>query len=74
MVNIFARQIKYEYYGGNRCVYIDVNGLYHWSPKEKPIPVSSSLSFKQHAVFNYFISDDSKQDIATTAAHSKHIS
>ena len=32
---------------------------------------SSTLSRPRHAVFHSFLSDDSKQDAATTTAHSK---
>ena len=32
---------------------------------------SSTLSRPRHALFHYFLSDDSKQDAATTTAHSK---
>ena len=34
---------------------------------------SSTLSRPRHAVFHSFLSDDSKQDAATTAAHSKRL-
>ena len=34
---------------------------------------SSTLSRQQHAVFHSFLSDDSKQDAATTTAHSKRL-
>ena len=32
---------------------------------------SSTISRQRHAVFHYFLYDDSKQDSATTTAHSK---
>ena len=34
---------------------------------------SSTKSCPGHAVFNYFLSDDSKQDSATTTTHSKRL-
>ena len=34
---------------------------------------SSSLPCPRHAVFHSFLSDDSKQDAATTTAHSKRL-
>ena len=34
---------------------------------------SSSFSRPRHAVFHSFLSDDSKQDAATTTAHSKRL-
>ena len=34
---------------------------------------SSSLTCPRRAVFHYFLSDDSKQDAATTTAHSKRL-
>ena len=34
---------------------------------------SSTLSRPRNAVFHYFLSDDSKQDAATTTAHSKRL-
>ena len=33
---------------------------------------SSIESCPRHAVFHYFLSDDSKQDTSTTTSHSKH--
>ena len=34
---------------------------------------SATPSRQRHAVFQYFLSDDSKQDASTTTAHSKKL-
>ena len=34
---------------------------------------STTLSYQRHAVFHSFLSDDSKQDAATSTAHSKRL-
>ena len=34
---------------------------------------TTTPSHPRHAVFHYFLSDDSKQDSATTTAHSKSL-
>ena len=36
-------------------------------------PLLSLDHVSRHAVFHHFLSDDSKQDSATSAEHSKHI-
>ena len=72
MVSSFAHQTKSEYYGGNMYVSNEVTELEHFSALHQ----SSTLLAPDHvscqAVFHYF-SSDIKQDAATTAAHSKHI-
>ena len=45
--------------------------LEHFSAAPQADINSSSLPRPRHAVFHYFLSDDSKQDAATTTAHSK---
>ena len=45
--------------------------LEHFSAAPQSYIMSSTLSRQRHAVFHYFLSDDSKQDAATTTAHRK---
>ena len=45
--------------------------LEHLSPEPQADINSSTLSRPRHAVFHSFLSDDSKQDAATTTAHIK---
>ena len=45
--------------------------LEHFSAAPQTDNNSSTLSRPRHAVFHSFLSDDSKQDAATTTAHSK---
>ena len=45
--------------------------LEHFSAVPQSDINSSTLSRPWHAVFNYFLSDDSKQDATTTTAHRK---
>ena len=71
VVASFANQIKSEYYGGNRSVSIEGIALEHFSAAPQADINSSTLSNPQHSVFHSFLSDDSKQDAATTTAHSK---
>ena len=67
----FANQIQSEYCGGNRPVSIEGIALEHFSAAPQADINSSTLSRPRHAVFHSFLSDDSKQDAATTTAHSK---
>ena len=45
--------------------------LEHFSAAPQADINSSTLARPRHAVFHSFLSDDSKQDAATTTAHSK---
>ena len=72
VVASFANQIQSEYYGGNISVSIDGISLEHFSAAPQVYINSSTLSHPRHAVFHSFLSDDSKQDSATTTAHSKN--
>ena len=47
--------------------------LEHFSELPQTEINSSTEPCTRHAVFNYFLSDDSKQDSATTTAHSKRL-
>ena len=73
VVASFDNEIQSEYYGGNRSVSIEGIALEHLSAAPQADINSSLLSLPRHAVFHYFLSDDSKQDAATTTAHSKRL-
>ena len=45
-------------------------GLEHFSELPQTEINASTKPCPRHAVFHYFLSDDSKQDAATTTAHS----
>ena len=47
--------------------------LEHFSTAPQADIKSSTLSHPRHAVFHSFLSDDSKQDSATTTAHRKRL-
>ena len=69
----FDNQIQSEYYGGNRSVSIEGITLEHFSAAQQSDINSSTLARPRHAVFHSFLSDNSKQDAATTTAHSKRL-
>ena len=71
VVSSFVNQKQSEYYGGNRSVSIEGIAFEHFISAPQTDINSSTLSRPRHAVFHYFLSDDSKQDAATTTAHSK---
>ena len=73
VVASFTNQIQYEYYGVNRSVSIEGISLEHFSAALQVDINSSTLSRPRHAVFHSFLSVDSKQDAATTTAHSKRL-
>ena len=73
VVSSFANQIQPEYFGGNRSVYIEGIALKDFSAAPHTDINSSTLSRPWHAVFHSFLSDGSKQDAATTTAHSKQL-
>ena len=52
-------------------MYIEVIALEHFSAAPQADINSSTLSRPRHEVFQSFLSDDSKQDAATTTAHRK---
>ena len=45
----------------------------HFSASTKTETATTPQALTRHAVFHSFFSDDSKQDVATTIAHSKII-
>ena len=69
----FANQIQSEYYRGNISVSIDGITLENVSAVPQADINSSTLSCQRHAVFHYFLSDNSKQDAPTTTAQSKRL-
>ena len=69
----FSHQIQLEYYCGNRSMSIEGIALEHFSALPKTGINASTQLFPRHAVFHYFLSDDNKQDSATTASHSKRL-
>ena len=73
VVSSFANQIQSEYYGGNIYVSIEGIALEHFSAAPQADINSYTLSRPRHAVFHSFLSDNSKQDAATTTAHSKKL-
>ena len=73
VVASFSQQIQSEYYGGNRSVSIEDITLEHFSALPQREINSSTKAFLRHVLFHCFFSYDSKQDAATTAAHSKRL-
>ena len=71
VVASFSHQIKSEYYGVNRSVYIEGIPLEYLSALPNADINSTTPSHQRHAVFNSFLSDDRKQGASTTTAHSK---
>ena len=69
----FSNQIQSEYCGGNRYVSIEGIALEHFSAAPQADINSSTISRPRHALFHSFLSDDRKQDAATTTAHSKRL-
>ena len=47
--------------------------LENFSALKKADINSTTPSRQRHALFHSFLSDDSKQDVATTTAHIKHL-
>ena len=73
VVASFDNKIKSEYYDGNRSMSIDVIALEYFISAPQADINSSIISLQCHAVFYPFLSDDIKQDAATTTAHSKKL-
>ena len=68
-----ANKIQSEYYGGNRAVSVEGIELDHFRESQQSQAFYGPSSPTSHAVFHTFLSDNSKHDADTTAAHSKHI-
>ena len=73
LVASFAHQIQSKYYAGNRSMSIDFIVLEHFSTLPNSGINSSIKSLPRHAVFRYFLSDDSKQYAATITSYSKRL-
>ena len=73
MVASFAHKIQSEYYGRNRSVSIEGVVLEHFSALTQTEINSSTKLCPRHSVFHSFLSDDIKQDAATTNSHSKRL-
>ena len=73
VVDSFANQIQSECYGGNRSVSIEGIALEHFSEAPQADINSTTPSRQHHAVFHYFLPDDSKQDSATTIEQKKRL-
>ena len=73
IVASFTNQKKSYYYGGNRSVSIEGYALEHFSELPQTEIKSSTKPCTRHAVFHSFFPDDSKQDAATTTAHSNRL-
>ena len=69
VVASFSNQIQSEYYGGNISVSIEGISLEHFSTLPQIEINTSTKPCPRHAVFHFFLSDDSKQDATTTTAH-----
>ena len=54
-------------------MYIEVIAMEHFSALPKADINSTTLPHQRHAVFHSFLSDDGKQDAATTTARSKRL-
>ena len=73
LVARFAHQIKYEYYGGNTSVSIEVVALGYFSATYQETSSSYLYSCTHHAVFHLFLSDNRKHDSDKTYVHIKRI-
>ena len=73
VVSRFSHQIQSEYYGENISVSIEGISLEHFIALPKADINSTTTSCQIHVMFRSFLSDASKQDTATTTAHSKHL-
>ena len=73
LVTSFTNQIQSEYYGRNISVSIEGITLEHFSKLTNSGIKAPTKSFPRHAVFYYFLSDNSRQYAATTIAHSKRL-
>ena len=62
-----------KYSNAITSIYTDIEGvaLETFNALSKTVINSTTLSCQRHVVFHYFLSDDSKQDSATTTAHIK---
>ena len=73
VVTSFSHQNQSEYYGRNKYVSIEVTALEHFSDKKQPLPLYALPPHTRNELFHTFLSDDIKQDDATTATYIKCI-
>ena len=73
VVASFAHQIQSEYYGGNIYLSIEAIALKNFSAPTHKETEGIPQALTHHSVFRSVLSDDSKQDSATTISHSKII-
>ena len=73
VVASFAHQIKYEYYGGNRSVSIEVISLEKFIKTDQGTLSSSLHSRTFNSMFHSFMYDNIKQDADTTDVNRKLI-
>ena len=73
LVDSFPHQIQSQYYGINISVSIEGIALENFIELPQTEINSSTKACPRHSVFQSFLSDDSKQDAATTTAHIKHL-
>ena len=69
----FPPKIQPESYCGNRFMSIEGILLENLSELSLTEIKASTESYPRHALFHYFLSDDSKQDTTTTTAHIKFL-
>ena len=69
----FSYQIQYECYGGNRSVSIEGIALHHFSASNQANSSLTSEAVSRQEFCCSFLSNDIKQDVETTDAHSKYI-
>ena len=72
LVASFDYQIKSEYYGGNRSVSTEGIVSKYFSALPEADINSTTPSYQRHTVFHYLLSDNRKQDAATTTSNRKH--
>ena len=73
LVASFTHQTQSEYSGVNRSVSIEGIALENFSALPQTEIKASTKPYPRHAVFHSFLSDDIKQDAASTTEHSKHL-
>ena len=73
LVAQFANQIQSKYYGSNRSVSMEGVALEHFKATLVDAVANPSNDDIIQAVFHSFLSDDSAQDGATTATHTRQL-
>ena len=73
VVASFAHKIQSEYYGVNISVSIEGIALENFIALPQTGIKTSKTLCPRHTVFNYFLSDDRKEDATTTTSHRKRL-